>query len=284
MKALLTINNVKKYIEQNGDVNITDSEGRNMLFKDFNSENELDIIVSYTADIVGILIESGINVNHKSYDGSTALFGVENEEIGMLLIDNGIDIHVKNNKQLNAMTSNQNSRIEALLFDKNADILAKTIYGEHLFLKTKNIELMKKYIEQGGNIQTEIKGLNAIYYSLGNTHKLKFCLAAGVEVNKEEQIFELIVYSKSHELKILLDSGLDILKQRDAEKFIRFSENYIDEEDDDISKKLYQLIKKGAEYEQFRNLKRMPPVIARLEKELLEQNIEHDHSLPGKRL
>jgi len=284
MKALLTINNVKKYIEQNGDVNITDNEGRNMLFKDFNSENELDIIVSYTADIVGILIESGINVNHKSHDGSTALFGVENEEIGMLLIDNGIDIHVKNNKQLNAMTSNQNSLIEALLFDKNVDILAKTIYGEHLFLKTKNIELMKKYIEQGGNIQTEIKGLNAIYYSLGNTDKLKFCLAAGVEVNKKEQISELIVYSKSHELKVLLDSGLDVLTERDGEKFIRFSDNYIDDEDDDIPKKLYQLIKKGAEYEQFRNLKRMLPVIARLEKELLDQNIEHDHSLPGKRL
>lgn len=284
MKALFTVSNVKTYVEQNGDVNITDSEGRNMLFKDFNEGNELDIIVSYTGDIIGVLIESGININHKSHDGSTALFGIENEEIGRLLIENGIDVHVKNNKKFNALTSNHNAHIEVLLFDKNVDILAKTIYGEHLFLKTKNTGVMKKYIEQGGNVQTEIKGLNAIYYSLGNTAKLKFCLEAGVEINKEEQIFELISYSRSHELKILLDNDLDIFKNRDGEKFIRFSNNYIVEDVEDIQEKLYQLIKKGAEYEEFRNKKRMLPVIARLEKESLNKNIEHASSLSMKRL
>lgn len=284
MKALLAVSNVKTYVEQNGDVNITDSEGRNMLFKDFNEGNELDIIVSYTADIIEVLIESGINVNHKTHDGSTALFGIENEEIGLLLINNGVDIHVKNNKQLNALTTNKNAHIETLLFNRNVDILAKTIYGERLFMKTRNIDLMEKYIEQGGNIQAEFKNLNAIYYSLGNTDKLEFCLKAGVEINKEEQIFELISYSKSHELKILLENGLDILKDRDGEKFISFADNYIDKDDEDISEKLYQLIKKGSEYEEFRNKKRMLPVIARLEKESLNQNIEHASSLSMKRL
>lgn len=293
---LLSIGDIDNYLKTAGDINFTDNTGRTMLFSDYNQngvglEQELDINFNYEPYMIKHLIDCGIDVNHKAYNGNNALFNVNNKKIAELLIQEGIDIHIKNNKNENALTTSDNTEVQNLLFDKGVEVLTETEGAERLFLKTDNVKIVEKYLEKGGNINARFRknsiNMNALYYSLGNLEKLKVLLENNLTVENEEQTLMCLAGCNVNELELLISYGMDIFLNNVGKSFIEKTYHWVmetEQEEEDLKEKLRVLIISGVDYQGIKRNSRLEEVISGVERERLNNNITSSVNVSKARL
>lgn len=293
---LLSIGDIDNYLKTAGDINFTDNTGRTMLFSDYNQngvglEQELDINFNYEPYMIKHLIDCGIEVNHKAYNGNNALFNVNNKKIAELLIQEGIDIHIKNNRNENALTTSDNTEVQNLLFDKGVEVLTETEGAERLFLKTDNVKIVEKYLEKGGNINARFRknsiNMNALYYSLGNLEKLKVLLENNLTVENEEQTLMCLAGCNVNELELLISYGMDIFLNNVGKGFIEKTYHWVmetEQEEEDLKEKLRVLIISGVDYQGIKRNSRLEEVISGVERERLNNNITSSVNVSKARL
>ena len=213
------IEDVKRLLEQNVDVNAKDNYGQTalMLAEGEGHTEIVEILIDNGADvnakdiygktalmwaainghteIVEILIDNGADVNAKDNDGQTALMLAEGEghtEAAKLLIDNGADVNAKDDDGLTALMLAANrghTEIVEILIDNGADVNAKDNDGQTALMLAEgegHTEAAKLLIDNGADVNAkDDDGLTALMYAAnrGYTETAEVLIDKGADVN-----------------------------------------------------------------------------------------------------
>jgi len=143
MDVLYTVESIKGFIENGGDINIVDENGDNLL---------LLSIMNFRKDVVKFLINNGIDINHKNNTGENAIYLLIKTRYMDILntVINKKDAIVTNNDLFNfsrtlKITSEQRSiALNSFLNNKNVDWKKKDSIGKYFFEYIK-IDILSYY-------------------------------------------------------------------------------------------------------------------------------------------
>ena len=151
-----------------GDINSVNYHGRSLLF-DCEDMDKIDY-----------LIEKGINLNIKSEDGSTALFGASLNKTKKL-IQSGIDINAKNTSGENALLRTDDKDVALLLLEKGisttGDVFLWSEVNREWVKEEKPIEFMKALEKTNINI-----------FNLIQSIKEKELINSNIDLEKESDL------------------------------------------------------------------------------------------------
>ena len=221
--------------KQDIDINNTTYHNNNAILYLLNSKYEENLAKKY--EIIKLLIEAGININHQNELGETALMVVDDLKIAELLIKSGADKNLKNvlgwNALAYALFKGNNEIVKLLTDEKDIKTIIKSlnidINAGHYDLSTPlimacregNLELAKALIELGADVNLgnyefdDDRPLLAVSWS-NNLEIAKLLIEAGAEVNYLDAVdFNCLMFAinldNSFEMKkLLVDSGVNV--------------------------------------------------------------------------
>lgn len=136
-----------------------------------------------------LLLEHGLDINHKNSNGENMLFCMGYEyslEDLQFFESKGLDIFCINNNNENLLfkvSDNQPLAIKKYLVHKGLNIHQENAYGENLFFKTENADTLQYYLDNGVNLSKRNKDGNTILM-LTNSHKvMDFAIKNGINIH-----------------------------------------------------------------------------------------------------
>lgn len=176
----------KILIDAGANVHQVDSRNENALFY-------LNVIAAEDPEDklkkVNLLLEHGLDINHKNSNGENMLFcmGYEYSMEDLNFFESkGLDIFCINNDNENLLfkvSDNQPLAIKKYLVHKGLNIHQENAYGENLFFKTENVDTLRYYLNNGVNLSKRNKDGNTILM-LTNSHRvMDFAIKNEIDVH-----------------------------------------------------------------------------------------------------
>ena len=227
----------KTILKHKPDLKAIDKKGNTLLHRVVRSD-KIYLIEDEIVKVIKILLDAGVSINQKNYEGDTALHIVAKQDhyykTAKELLTNGADLNIRNkygdtpfsNFGYNLMFYYNNDLVKLFIeHGADPDIYSgrgKTllyIFAGYYFADEYNIDSFTTLINNGADINKFDKSheytafTNAVYRNWsGNTLTLELFLNNGANVNLENKNGNTAIHAVKHEssLDILLKAGADI--------------------------------------------------------------------------
>lgn len=277
-----SVEDLKKYKDNGGNIFSLDKNYKNLFFADCNRE---DVYIFLSKELIELLKNYGLNINHTDKEGNTALFEAPTVEIAEGLIESGVNKFAINNKGFNALDFNNNYDPDVLNFFYNQNMYVYNKAAEwSLFVKTINIELIKEMIVNGLDInKIDDRHRNLLFYNSDPIckDKISFLIDLGININHKDGIYENMFLNYDASLmEMLFEKGFSPNgKDKNGDNFLEKINNYYksysvnDIDDNEISfliEKVKIYIKYGCDYS---NIKEKSVLISKAISEVEKEKI-----------
>ena len=203
---------IKLLVENNADVNFTNTQGVSILLKacSLDGNNQSDI---QRYEIIKYLIDNGADVNISDNNGYTPLMDIKEEELIEIYLpdfedEKVVEVNLPNIDKTSKISLSLSEKIMILLLDNGADINARNNMGMTALMKYSfegNIRLVKILIDRGADVN--------ITSSL-----------TAFDLTTNDEIKEMIGNSKNHTPQSLVK----LLSNFTLDKPLKYSTHYWD--------------------------------------------------------
>lgn len=177
-----------------------------------NAQGESFLFYCNNLDMAQILIQKGVNIHQKSYDGRSALFTIDNMEVINFYVEQKMPFNFTNHLNKNILFFSKNNLEKSQkMIDLGVDFNQQERNGESLLHFCNHLPTMKMYVSLGLDVNHTDNYDNSVLSSISSFRCLQFLLKKGAKPNTFNSLLQTPLFIP-HEptlqkLKLLIKHG-----------------------------------------------------------------------------